>query len=169
MLVHNKFDESIGSETYTISASGEQVPHTSMSVGDKVMAASIEGLPDTDIYAEFLLWEYTGSIADAITLVTASIVDISEVTHSNYHVIDCQTAGGEPIKITWNHPVLAKSGSVWAFEYTGDIDTSYKLLSSSLEEVSINSITPTTSSLITRRFDVEPQDTYFAGEILVHN
>ena len=99
----------------------------------------------------------------------SSIVDISEVTHSNYHVIDCQTAGGEPIKITWNHPVLAKSGSVWAFEYTGDIDTSYKLLSSSLEEVSINSITPTTSSLITRRFDVEPQDTYFAGEILVHN
>jgi len=67
--------------------------------------------------------------------------------------------------------LLAKTGSVWAFEYMGDIDTSYKLVSSSLEEVSINSITEASSSESGsfRRFDIEPQDTYFADDILVHN
>ena len=52
-----------------------------MSAGDTLLAASIEGLPDTDNGSEFLLWEYTGSnIADAITLVTAS-VSSSKIGH----------------------------------------------------------------------------------------
>ncbi len=60
---------------------------------------------------------------------------------------------------------------MWAFEYAGDIDTTYKLVSSSLEEISINSITEASSSEDEdfRRLDIEPQDTYFADDILVHN
>ena len=68
--------------------------------------------------------------------------------------------------------MLAKSESIWAFEYVGDIDVTYKLVSSSLEEVEINSITQVTGSQTTgsfRRFDIEPQDTYFADGILIHN
>ena len=66
---------------------------------------------------------------------------------------------------------MAKSGSVWSFEYMGDIDTTYKLVSSSLEEISINSITEASSSESGsfRRLDIEPQDTYFADGILIHN
>jgi hypothetical protein len=54
----------------------------------------------------------------------------------------------------------------------GDIDASFKLVSSSLEEVNITSITEVTGSPATgsfTRFDIEPQDTYFADGILVHN
>ena len=86
--------------------------------------------------------------------------------------MDCNNGREDTIKITLDHPILSKSGSIWAFEYPGDIDTSYKLVSSSLEEVSINSITSVTSSTDTgsfMRFDIEPQDTYFSDDILVHN
>jgi len=146
--------------------------HGDMSVGDTVLAASIEGLPDTDDSAEFLLWEYTGSdIGSQITLVTASIESIVTSSHSDYKLIE--TPGkSEPLKISDNHPLLAKSESIWAFEYVGDIDATYKLVSSSLEEVDITSITQITGSTATgsfRRFDIEPQDTYFADGILIHN
>ena len=146
--------------------------HGDMSVGDTVLAASIEGLPDTDDSAEFLLWEYTGSdIGSQITLVTASIESIVTSSHTDYKLIE--TSGkSEPLKISDNHPLLAKSESIWAFEYVGDIDATYKLVSSSLEEVDITSITQITGSTATgsfRRFDIEPQDTYFADGILIHN
>ena len=146
--------------------------HEDMNVGDTVLAASIEGLPDTDVASEFLLWEYTGSdIASQITLVTASIESIITSSHQDYKLIE--TPGkSEPLKISDNHPLLAHSESIWTFEYVGDIDASYKLVSSSLEEVDITSITEVTGSPATgsfRRFDIEPQDTYFADGILIHN
>ncbi len=162
-------------DSVTISGSLDtmyRVPHISMSAGDILLAASIEGLPDTDVASEFLLWEYTGSnIADVITLVTASISSSRIGHHQEWLVVDCDNGRDDTFKITDNHPLLAKSESIWAFEYMGDIDTSYKLLSSSLEEVSINSITVASSSVSGSfmRFDIEPQDTYFADDILVHN
>jgi hypothetical protein len=162
-------------ESVTISGSLDtmyRVPHISMSAGDTVLAASIEGLPDTDIASEFLLWEYTGSnIADVITLVTASVSSSRIGHHWEWLVVDCDNGRDDTFKITDNHPLLAKTASVWTFEYMGDIDTSYKLVSSSLEEISINSITHASSSESGsfRRLDIEPQDTYFADDILVHN
>jgi hypothetical protein len=150
--------------------------HEDMNVGDTVLAASIERLPDTDVSSEFLLWEYTGSdIASQITLVTASIESIQGSSHADFKLIE--TSGkSEPLKITDSHPLLVKTGSSWAFEYVGDIDIGkveeYTLVSSSLEEVEINSITQITGSQTTgsfRRFDIEPQDTYFADGILIHN
>jgi|ETNvirnome_2_300_1030623.scaffolds.fasta_scaffold07867_3 hypothetical protein len=175
-LVHNKGPESLGvEEAVTISGSLDnlyRVSHGNMQVGDKVLAANIVGLPDSDVASEFLLWEYTGSIAEVITLVTASIESLTPSTHSEWLVVDCDNGYDNSFKITPNHPLLAKSASVWAFEYVGDIDASFKLVSSSLEEVNITSITEVTGSPATgsfTRFDIEPQDTYFADGILVHN
>jgi len=162
-------------ESVTISGSLDnlyRVSHGDMQIGDKVLAANIVGLPDSDVASEFLLWEYTGSIAEVITLVTASIESLTPSTHSEWLVVDCDNGYDNSFKITPNHPLLAKSASVWAFEYAGDIDASFKLVSSSLEEVNITSITEVTGSPATgsfTRFDIEPQDTYFADGILVHN
>jgi hypothetical protein len=174
ILTHNKVFSLGVEDAVTISGSlniSERKSHASMSVGDTVLAASIEGLPDTDIASEFLLWEYTGSITEVITLVTASIESLTPSSHSEWLIVDCDNGRDDTFKITEGHPLLAKSGSVWAFEYAGDIDTTYKLVSSSLEEVSINSITEASSSEDEDfvRFDIEPQDTYFADDILVHN
>jgi len=173
----NTFDKSLAASTMTVSGSSlegtsSQQIHDDMNVGDTVLAASIVGLPDTDVASEFLLWEYTGSdIASQITLVTASIDSIVTSSHADFKIINCDNNAAD-LKISDNHPILAKSESIWAFEYVGDIDVTYKLVSSSLEEVEINSITQVTGSLQTgsfRRFDIEPQDTYFADGVLVHN
>jgi len=146
--------------------------HGDMSVGDTVLAASIEGLPDTDVAAEFLLWEYTGSdISSQITLVTSSIETITTSSHASYRLINCENKA-EPLKISHNHPILIKSESVWLFEYVTDVVDTFKLVSSSLDEVTITSITDVSGSETTgsfRRFDIEPCDTYFADGILVHN
>jgi len=177
-LVHNEFGslelESTVVSGSSLEGSSSVQTHEDMNVGDTVLAASIEGLPDTDVAAEFLLWEYTGSdpISSQITLVTASIESITTSSHADFKIIDCNNASGVGVKISDNHPLLAKSESIWAFEYVGDIDATYTLVSSSLEEVAINTITQITGSLQTgsfRRFDIEPQDTYFADGILVHN
>jgi len=170
--------ESVEASTMVVSGSSFEgsssvQTHEDMNVGDTVLAASIVGLPDTDVASEFLLWEYTGSdpISSQITLVTASIESITTSSHADFKLIE--TSGkSEPLKITDNHPILAKSKSSWMFEYVGDIDETYTLVSSSLEEVDITSITQVTGSQTTgsfRRFDVEPQDTYFADGILIHN
>ena len=174
-LVHN---ESVSLSSLVISGSAlegtsSMVTHEDMNVGDTVLAASIEGLPDTDVASEFLLWEYTGSdpISSQITLVTASIESIITSSHADFKIIDCRN-NAAPLHISDSHPLLAKSESIWAFEYVGDIDVTYTLVSSSLEEIEINSITQITGSQATgsfRRFDIEPQDTYFADGILVHN
>ena len=176
ILTHNKvmsleLTSTVVSGSSLMGSSSIQT-HEDMNVGDTVLAASIEGLPDTDDAAEFLLWEYTGSdIASQITLVTASIETIVTSSHQDFKLIE--TSGkSEPLKISDNHPLLAKSESIWAFEYVGDIDATYTLVSSSLEEVDITSINEVTGSPATgsfRRFDIEPQDTYFADGILVHN
>ena len=170
--------ESVEASTMVVSGSSFEgsssvQTHEDMNVGDTVLAASIVGLPDTDVASEFLLWEYTGSdpTSSQITLVTASIESITTSSHADFKLIE--TSGkSEPLKITDNHPILAKSKSSWMFEYVGDIDETYTLVSSSLEEVDITSITQVTGSQTTgsfRRFDVEPQDTYFADGILIHN
>ena len=173
----NTFDKSLAASTMTVSGSSlegtsSQQIHDDMNVGDTVLAASIVGLPDTDVASEFLLWEYTGSdIASQITLVTASIDSIVTSSHADFKIINCDNNAAD-LKISDNHPILAKSESIWAFEYVGDIDVTYKLVSSSLEEVDITSINEVTGSLQTgsfRRFDIEPQDTYFADGVLVHN
>jgi len=146
--------------------------HEDMNVGDTVLAASIINLPDTDIAAEFLLWEYTGSdISSQISLVTSSIESITTSSHADYRLINCENKA-EPLKISHNHPILIKSESVWSFEYATDVVDTFKLVSSSLDEVTITSITDVSGSETTgsfRRFDIEPCDTYFADGILVHN
>jgi hypothetical protein len=176
ILVHNKFSVEAGTMAVSgssLEGSSSMVTHEEMNVGDTVLAASIVGLPDTDVASEFLLWEYTGSdpISSQITLVTASIESIITSSHADFKLIE--TSGkSEPLKISDTHPVLAQSESIWAFEYVGDIDATYTLVSSSLEEVNITSINEVTGSPATgsfRRFDIEPQDTYFADGILVHN
>jgi hypothetical protein len=177
MLVHNKVESLELTSTVvsgsSLEGSSSVQTHEDMNVGDTVLAASIVGLPDTDVASEFLLWEYTGSdpISSQITLVTASIESIITSSHADFKLIE--TSGkSEPLKISDTHPVLAQSESIWAFEYVGDIDATYTLVSSSLEEVAINTITQITGSEQTgsfRRFDIEPQDTYFADGILVHN
>ena len=170
---HSLSKESIVVSGSSFEGSSSIQTHEDMNVGDTVLAASIEGLPDTDVASEFLLWEYTGSdIASQITLVTSSIESITTSSHADFKIIDCNNASGVGVKISDNHPLLAKSESIWAFEYVGDIDATYTLVSSSLEEVAINTITQITGSEQTgsfRRFDIEPQDTYFADGILVHN
>ena len=86
--------ESLGLTTIVVSGSSFQgsssiQTHEDMNVGDTVLAASIEGLPDTDVAAEFLLWEYTGSdIASQITLVTASIESITTSSHADFKLIE---------------------------------------------------------------------------------
>ena len=193
VLVHNK--ESLGGEDVTILSSSvdhaDGEVHASMSVDDKVLAASISGLPDTDVASEFLLWEYTGSnIASQVTLVTASVEYIMSSSRNNWLNIDCKNGRSDTFRITPGHPLLVKSesygegyglpdstgsaaltGSVWYFDYAGDISTHHKLLSSSLEEVDIESITPHSASESSSffRFDIEPQDTYFVDHILIHN
>jgi hypothetical protein len=148
-----------------------------MSVGDKVLSAQIWGLPDSDLASEYLIWDWpeeSGSISEAVTLVTSSIDEIGDTTHESYLIYDVENGRSDTFKITPNHPLLMKSGSVWYFEYAGELDTSHKLLSSSLEEVAITSITPYTCSEAPfsesfRRFNIEPQDTYFVDGVLVHN
>ena len=100
--------ESIMEESTVVSGSSLEgsssiVTHEDMNVGDKVLAASIEGLPDTDVASEFLLWEYTGSdpISSQITLVTASIESITTSSHADFKLIE--TSGeSEPLKISDN-------------------------------------------------------------------
>jgi hypothetical protein len=186
--------DSFGSgELVTISGSLEGISHVSMSVGDKVLSANITGLPDTDVASEYLLWEYTGSnpaefTSSQITLATSSIESIT--THSRapnaegVYKLVCENGREDDIIVTGAHPFLVYSGSsqadsdgvypgAWYFEYTEDINANMKLLSSSLEPVTINSITSWTASNAQSqsyfRFDIEPYDVYFVEGVLVHN
>jgi hypothetical protein len=180
--------DSFGSgELVTISGSLEGIPHVSMSVGDTVLSANILNLPDSDDASEWLLWEYSGSdfTSSQVTLATSSVESVT--THSRapdasgVYQLQCENGRDDDILMTSAHPVLVNSSSVhsagtasyWYFEYAEDINPGMTLLSSSLEEVKINSITSWTASSAQSqsyfRFDIEPYDVYFVEGILVHN
>jgi hypothetical protein len=156
----------------------ELVPQHSMSVGDKLMVASIDGLPDTDYFGDFESWEYTGSnISDVITLTTSSIHELlhgptGSISDSYLNVDTTSEIADGILQITKNHVVLVKSESVWSFERMADVSVEYKMVSSSLEEISITSINEISSSgdpFYVQHYDIEPQDTYFVNGVLVHN
>ena len=179
--------DSFGSgESVMISGSLEGIPHISMSVGDKVLSANITGLPDTDVASEYLLWMHTGSMASfsssgAITLATSSIDATGSQEYLNWLEVDCANGISDNITITGNHTMMVYSGStvegefensgVWYFEYASEIGTHMRVMSSSLEPITINSITAVTASESASffRFDIEPHDVYFVDGVLVHN
>ena len=183
--------DSFGSgESVMISGSLEGIPHISMSVGDKVLSANITGLPDTDVASEYLIWEYTGSLSDdgttilndftssQITLATSSIETVGTSSYVTWLQVDCANGRTDSLTVTPNHTLLVYSSSaateepgVWYFEYANEIKTDYKFLSSSLEPITINSITAVTASESASffRFDIEPHDVYFVDGVLVHN
>ena len=132
------------------------------------------------------MWTYTGSFASFTSSqvsLTSSLVD-SISTHSRapndggMWKIVCENGRTDDILVTEAHPFLVYSGSstdgeqgAWYFEYAEELTSDMKLLSSSLEPVTINSVTNVTSSASESffRFDIEPFDVYFVEGILVHN
>ena len=173
-------------ESVMISGSLEGVPHISMSAGDKVLSANITGLPDTDVASEYLLWMHTGSMASfsssgEITLATSSIETVGTSSYVTWLQVDCANGRTDSLTVTPNHTIMVYSGSttegeyensgVWYFEYASEIGTHMKFMSSSLEPITINSITAVTASESASffRFDIEPHDVYFVDGVLVHN
>lgn len=161
-----------------IDAKTELILQHSMSAGDQVLVAAIEGLPDTDYFGDFEFWAYSGSdIREVVSLTTSSVYELlhgaTGSTTDTYLNIDTTSAIDDGVlKLTPSHIVLVKSASVWSFEEAGNVKTEYKMLSSSLEEVDIDAVTAVSASertIIVQHYDIEPYDTYFVNGVLVHN
>lgn len=184
LMTHNKGFESIGAGESVMTSGSMGTTFTTQSmlqVGDKVISATIAGLPDSDLASEYLLWEYTGSdITSQVTMTTSSVVAVGSGSYERWCLVDTANGKDNPLTITPNHTVLAWSGSYddypnsgsWYFEYAGDLAPGHhKVLSSSMEVINVTSFQFASSSVSKsfHRADTEPRDVYFVDGVLVHS
>jgi hypothetical protein len=137
-----------------------------MSVGDKVLSVDVKNLPTNDVSSEFLLWNYNGTdISSQLPTKEVLVKDVSKSERTSWVEIN------KTLKFSPECPILAKNENGWYFEFAKNITTEHKLLNSTMEEVSVTSISEHKSDKPVKftNVDIESTNTYFMEDVLVHS
>lgn len=144
-------------DTLITLADGGQRRIMDMKVGDRVRSYQLAGL-DPAVEAAWRTWATTSLSATP----TVSVVkQVSKRTFSGYfRILD--------LKVTYEHPLLARRDGVWKFMEVQHIRVGDFLWKNGMS-VPIPSITYVNGDTDTYNLDVEEQDVYLANGVLAHN
>lgn len=132
--------------------------------GDIVMSVRVEGCPDSsDGSKDYLEW----STDDLVLTFSESIV-VSNFIDSYDSYYECATDKSQ-IKITFEHPVMAKREGSWMWRRPETLMENDVVIHPVFGEVTILSIQRIEKHINTANLNVETEDNYFAGGFLVHN
>jgi hypothetical protein len=133
-------------------------------LGDELRTFNIPGAPDTDDYKYWLKPDaWTTDSTEDFTITT------TKVTHNRVGPYSFHFNINRKFKVTHEHLIFINRGGSYSFKPVRDLKVGDKLLTESLEEIEIFSITLEGSTINTVELDVEDKDFYFADGILVHN
>jgi len=134
-------------------------------IGDIVQSYNIPGQPE-DTAGPFQLsnmWSWTTSSIENAELTSSVVTGFSSDELDKYYLINSS------YKIGTGASLFIKSGSEYSFKMPEYVETGMKILSSSEEEINIDSISLVNEKTTFYSLDVEEIDTYFGSDILVHN
>jgi hypothetical protein len=133
-------------------------------LGDELRTFNIPGAPDTDDYEYWLKPDaWTTNSTEDFTITT------TKVTHHRVGPYSFHFNINRKIKVTHEHLIFINRGGSYSFIPVRKIKVGDKLVTESLEEIEIFSITLEGSAIDTVELDVEDRDFYFADGILAHN
>jgi hypothetical protein len=133
-------------------------------LGDELRTFNIPGAPDTDDYEYWLKPDaWTTNSTEDFTITT------TKVTHHRVGPYSFHFNINRKIKVTHEHLIFINRGGSYSFIPVRKIKVGDKLVTESLEEIEVFSITLEGSAIDTVELDVEDRDFYFADGILAHN
>ena len=128
-----------------------------LQVGDQVISYNIDGLGETDDYANWSTTEFNGTAVTSS--ITANVLD----TYSKYYLFN------NVLKVTYEHPILIDRAGTYSWERAEDIVVGDKFFNSSGIWLDVTSKELVTESVQVANPDMEAVDNYFANGYLVHN
>jgi hypothetical protein len=134
-------------------------------IGDIVSSYNIPGQPE-DTAGPFQLsnmWSWSTSSIENAELTSSVVTGWGSDELDQYYLINSS------YKIGTGASLFVKSGSEYCFKLPEYVETGMKILSSSEEEINIDSISLVSETTTFYSLDVEEVDTYFGSDILVHN
>jgi hypothetical protein len=134
-------------------------------IGDIVSSYNIPGQPE-DTAGPFQLsnmWSWSTSSIENAELTSSVVTGWGSDELDQYYLINSS------YKIGTGASLFVKSGSEYCFKLPEYVETGMKILSSSEEEINIDSISLVSETTTFYSLDVEEIDTYFGSDILVHN
>ena len=136
-----------------------------LSVGEEVLTLTLPTMPlDFDDKDTWVDWE-TDTL-DGAEYTTTKLTDIMFDWYDKYYKIN------DRIKVTFEHPFFIKHNNKYEFKKTEELIPGDEILtdtSGSFTFETITSIEVIEEELETVNINVEPNDVYFAGGVLVHN
>jgi hypothetical protein len=128
-----------------------------LQVGDQVISYNIDGLGETDEYANWSTTEFNG------TAVTSSIIANVLDTYSKYYLFN------NVLKVTYEHPILIDRAGTYSWERAEDVVIGDKFFNSSGIWLDVTSKELVTEAVQVANPDMEAVDNYYANGYLVHN
>ncbi len=134
-------------------------------IGDIVSSYNIPGMPEDTggPYQLSNMWSWTTSSIDNAELTSSVVTGFGSDELDQHYLINSS------YKIGTGATLFIKSGSEYSFKMPEYVETGMKILSSSEEEINIDSISLVNEKTTFYSLDVEEIDTYFGSDILVHN
>ena len=128
-----------------------------LQVGDQVISYNIDGLGETDDYANWSTTEFNGTAVTSS--ITANVLD----TYSKYYLFN------NVLKVTYEHPILIDRAGTYSWERAEDIVVGDKFFNSSGIWMEVTSKELITENIQVANPDMEAVDNYYANGYLVHN
>ena len=128
-----------------------------LTVGDEVLAYNIDGLGETEEWANWSTTSFSG------TAVTSSVTANPLSTYGSYYLFN------NVLKATYEHPILIERGGSYSWQRAEDIAIGDKFFNSSGIWMEITSKELITENVQVANPDMEAVDNYYANGYLVHN
>jgi uncharacterized repeat protein (TIGR02543 family) len=132
-------------------------------VGDVVKSFTSLGMID-ESQSNWMEWTTTDPQSGSISETTVVNISSEDVDQTVYTLNETLMFGESVYFLS-----LKNGTSEWKWTIVSELSVGDKVLNSSLQEISIESITSETSAVETFSVDVESRDNFFASDILVHN
>ena len=153
----------LAGEMITMS-NGEKVAIENISAGDSLLSVKINGMSNEEL--AYKSWSSSVN-AFSIDYTSVNIKTVKVDTYASYYNFN-----NDALKITFEHPILVKtSNDLVLFKIAKDVNVGDNFLNENNEWISIVTkvLVENVAPFTTYTIDVEPEDTYFANGVLVHN
>ena len=152
----------LAGEMITMS-NGEKVAVENIIKGDSLLSVNISGMSNEEL--AYKTWNETGE-AFSTEYTNVNVANVKVDTYTSYYNFN-----DGALKITYEHPILVKTtNDLVLFKIAKDVVLGDKFLNEDNAWISVNTKSLVEAAIFaTYTIDVEPEDTYFANGILVHN
>lgn len=138
-------------DTQVILENGNLVDIADIEIGDKLLSAKIDDKEGAE------------SIYDQIESSS------TEVTDKYFHFVDGYVNINDELRVSFDQPIMIFDGDIYKFINAKNLTSDMFVVDRNLNHVEVESIEMFEKEVEVVNIDVEPDDVFFANDILVHN